>query len=193
MKEIQVKQIMVPLSAYATVSQDSNLVEAIRAMENKNMRHQDGPYRHRSVLVLDGKNRVVGKVSQLDIMRTLEPNYEKIGTDVGLSRFGFSAAFMNAIRDQFNLWERPLEELCRSLENVRVKEVMYTPADHQRVAEEDNLQAAMHQFVMGRHQSLLVTASRGKRVVGILRSTDVFNCLCNETGICQEAGVCAGR
>ena len=190
MEEIRVKQVMVPLLEYATVSESANLIEAIHAMENKNLRHKEGVYRHRSVLVLDRKNRVVGKVSQIDIMRALEPNYGKIGTDVSLSRFGFSAAFMNAIRDQFDLWERPLEELCQALENVRVTEVMYTPADHQRVSEEDTLQVAMHQFVMGRHQSLLVTGKKGKRIVGILRSTDAFNCLCNEAGICNESNVC---
>ncbi len=185
MEDIRVKQIMVPLSEYATVSDKANLVEAIRAMENKNMRFGDGPYRHRAVLVMDSKKRVVGKLGQVDIMRALEPNYNKIGTDVSLSRFGFSAAFMNAIRDQFDLWQRPLEELCRALEQIRVTEVMYTPADHQRVSENDALQAAMHQFVMGRHRSLLVTAARGKKIVGILRSTDVFNCLCDETRICK--------
>ena len=185
MEDIRVKQIMVPLSEYATVSDKANLVEAIRAMENKNMRFGDGPYRHRAVLVMDSKKRVVGKLGQVDIMRALEPNYDKIGTDVSLSRFGFSAAFMNAIRDQFDLWQRPLEELCRALEQVRVTEVMYTPADHQRVSENDALQAAMHQFVMGRHRSLLVTTARGKKIVGILRSTDVFNCLCDETRICK--------
>jgi len=139
MEDIRVKQIMVPLSEYATVSDKANLVEAIRAMENKNMRFGDGPYRHRAVLVMDSKKRVVGKLGQVDIMRALEPNYDKIGTDVSLSRFGFSAAFMNAIRDQFDLW----------------------------------------------HRSLLVTAARGKKIVGILRSTDVFNCLCDETRICK--------
>ncbi len=185
MADIRVKQIMVPLSDYATVSMDANLLEAIRAMENKNKRYDDGPYRHRSVLVLDQKDRVIGKVSQLDIMRALEPNYNKIGTDVSLSRYGFSAAFMNAIRDQFSLWQRPLDELCRSLEKVQVTAVMYSPADHQRVSENDPIQAALHQFVMGRHQSLLVTATRGKRIVGILRSTDAFNCLCDEMGLCR--------
>ena len=190
MEEIRVNQIMVPLSDYATVPDKANLVEAIEAMENKNKRHGDLPYRHRSVLVLNAKNRVIGKLSQVDIMRALEPNYNKIGTDVSLSRFGFSSSFMNAIRDQFNLWERPLKELFRSLAQIRVTDVMYTPADHQRVAEDSTLQEAMHQFVMGRHQSLLVTASRGKRIVGILRSTDAFNCLCNEMEICGDSAAC---
>jgi hypothetical protein len=33
----------------------------------------------------------------------------------------------------------------------------------------------MHRIVMGRHHSLLVT--RNKEIVGILRSTDLFNIL----------------
>ena len=190
MSEIRVRQIMVPLSEYATVPDNANLVEAIQAMENKNTRHGDGLYRHRSVLVLNAKKRVVGKLSQVDIMRALEPNYNKIGTDISLNRFGFSNTFIKAIREQFNLWQRPLKELFRALAEIRVTEVMYTPADHQRVSEKSTLQEAMHQFVMGRHQSLLVTAARGKRIVGILRSTDTFNCLCNEMDLCNETAAC---
>jgi len=188
MENIRVKQLMVPLSEYATVSEKANLVEAIQAMENKKKRYSDKPYRHRSVLVLNAKKQVIGKLSQVDIMRALEPNYNKIGTDISLGRFGFSATFMKAIRDQFDLWQRPLEELCRALRQVKVTEAMYTPAEHQRVLQTDTLQAAMHRFVMGRHRSLLVTANRGKRIVGILRSTDVFNWLCDETGVCKTMG-----
>ena len=37
---------------------------------------------------------------------------------------------------------------------------------------------AIHQLVMGRHQSLLVT--KGKDIVGILRLTDVFREISNK-------------
>lgn len=174
-KKTLVKDLMIPLSDYATVSRDASLMEAMHALKNENKMHGERPYRHRAVLVLDEKGNVVGKASQVDMMRALEPNYQKIGTDIDLSRFGFSSAFINATLKQFDLWERPLEELYRSLKEIRVADVMYTPADHQRVKDTDTLAMAIHQIVMGRHQSLLVT--KGKKVLGILRSTDVFNAL----------------
>jgi CBS-domain-containing membrane protein len=180
MKKNKVKDIMVPISDYATVQEDSNLMETIKSLENQTMKFGSGPYRHRAVLVVNKKNEVVGKVSQVDIMRALEPNYQKIGSDLYLSRYGFSSDFMKAIAKQFKLWDRSLESMCDQARKTTVKDVMYTPADHQKVSDKDSLILAMHQIVMGQHQSLLVTEGSGKNIIGILRSTDVFNALFDE-------------
>lgn len=177
MKEIRVKDIMVPISDYATVSQNANLIEAIRSLENQKMTFGGGPYRHRAVLVVADDGHVIGKVSQVDIMRALEPNYQRIGGDLKLSRFGFSRDFINSMVKQYQLWERSLETMCKIASETKVSKIMYTPADHQKVKEDDSLFIAMHQIVMGQHQSLLVTKGSGKEIIGILRSTDAFNAL----------------
>jgi Mg2+/Co2+ transporter CorB len=177
LKEIYVKDIMVPISDYATVSEDANLKESLQALEHQNKKHGEAPYRHRAVLVINKTGRVIGKVSQLDIMRALEPNYQKIGNDISLSRFGFSRDFMNLIAKQFQLWEHSLEAMMTIAANTKVSEVMYTPADHQKVDVNDTLFTANHQLVMGQHQSLLVTSGKNKEIIGILRSTDAFNAL----------------
>jgi len=49
---------------------------------------------------------------------------------------------------------------------------MYTPTEGEYVEEDASLDVAIHRLVMGHHQSLLVT--RGKKIVGILKLTDVF-------------------
>ena len=84
---------------------------------------------------------------------------------------------MKSIREQYSLWDRPFEEYIKSLKSTRVRDAMYKPADHQHVNMDETLVEAMHKIVMGRHQSLLVLD--GKKVVGILRSTDVFNAFCD--------------
>jgi len=183
MKNTCVRDILVPLSDYATVSEGANLFEAIWALENEHKKYGDKPYRHQSVLVIDATGDVIGKVSQIDIMAALEPNYQRIGTDTNLSRYGFSAAFLKSIMNQYDLWERPLSELCKAVETVNVKKVMYTLSDHQKVKESDTLDKAMHQIVLGRHHSLLVT--KEKKIIGILRSTDVFNWLYDKIGACK--------
>jgi len=53
-----------------------------------------------------------------------------------------------------------------------VKNFMYTPTEGEYVEESASLNEAIHQLIMGHHQSLLVT--RKKQIVGILRLTDVF-------------------
>ncbi|MBW2367845.1 MAG: CBS domain-containing protein, partial [Deltaproteobacteria bacterium] len=182
MKKTYVKDIMVPLSDYATVSKNANLLEAILALENETKTYGEKPYRHQSVLVVDEKGDVIGKVSQMDIMAALEPNYKKIGTDIDLSHYGFSLAFIKAMQDQYDLWEKPLAELCNNVDTINVTKIMYTPADNQKVKKSDTLDTAMHQILMGRHHSLLVT--KRNKIVGILRSTDVFNCLFDKIGAC---------
>jgi len=175
MEQTVVKDIMVPVSNYATVSKNANLLEAMHALENENMKHEGRPYRHRAVLVLGNSGKVLGKISQIDIMAALEPNYLKMGPDLGMNRIGFSMTFIRAVKDKFKLWDRPLSNLFDELKRVKVADVMYTPADHQKVNESDTLETAMHQIIMGRHHSLLVI--RKRNIVGILRSTDLFNSL----------------
>jgi predicted transcriptional regulator len=49
---------------------------------------------------------------------------------------------------------------------------MYTPSEGEYIEADASLCEAVHMLVMGHHQSLLVT--RDKKIVGILRLTDVF-------------------
>jgi CBS-domain-containing membrane protein len=50
---------------------------------------------------------------------------------------------------------------------------MYTPTEGEYVSMDATLDQALHQLVVGHHQSLLVTKD-GKEIVGILRLTDLF-------------------
>jgi predicted transcriptional regulator len=79
------------------------------------------------------------------------------------------------IREEFSLWDQPIETMCKTLETLRVADIMQIPSEGEFVEETDTMHIAMHRIVMGHHHSLLVT--RDKEIVGILRSTDVFNAL----------------
>lgn len=48
-------------------------------LEKSQKRFDDERYRHRAILVLDNSGNVVGKLSQLDVLKALEPRYV-IGT-----------------------------------------------------------------------------------------------------------------
>jgi CBS domain-containing protein len=172
-----IKDVMIPLSEYATVSEDATLHEAILALDKAQKEFNQSHYQHRAILVYDKTNKIVGKLSQLDILRALEPRYEQMGksnpmSHGGLSRFGFSPQFMKELVKQFKLWEKPLIVSCREAAKLKVKEAMYTPTEGEYVEDNASLAVAIHQLIMGQHQSLLVT--HGKEIVGILRLTDVF-------------------
>jgi predicted transcriptional regulator len=59
---------------------------------------------------------------------------------------------------------------------------MYTPTEGEYVEENASLGEAIHQLVMGHHQSLLVTS--GQQIVGILRLVDVFKDVCEAMKSC---------
>jgi len=61
MKSYTVKDLMVPLSEYATVSEDATLYEAVLSLERaqENFEDKHTRYRHRAILVLDKKGKVV--------------------------------------------------------------------------------------------------------------------------------------
>jgi predicted transcriptional regulator len=93
------------------------------------------------------------------------------GSD-GLARYGFSKKFMKSMLIQYHLRESPLKDICRKAGEKRVLDFVSTPTEGEYVSVETTLDEAIHQLVLGQHQSLLVT--QNNEIVGILRLTDVF-------------------
>ena len=78
MQPTKVKELMVPLAEYATVFEDATLNEAILALEEAQKNVEQGREKHRAILVLDNKRRVVGKLTQWDVCAGIEPRYRSI-------------------------------------------------------------------------------------------------------------------
>jgi CBS-domain-containing membrane protein len=181
----KVKDLMVPLAEYATVNEDANLYAAVLALEQAQKKFRQDAYKHRAILVLSKDGRVAGKLSQLDVIKGLEAGYKKMGDFKGISHTGFSVEFIKSMVDKYDLWKKPLEDICRRAPHIKVKDVMYTPTEGEYVQEEATLDQALHQLVVGHHQSLLVTKD-GKEIVGILRLTDVFQEVCGLIKACYS-------
>ena len=128
------------------------------------------------------KNAIVGKVSQLDILRSLEPKYEDMISGYGITQFGFSKKFMKDILEQYALFEKPMEDICRLAGSQKVKKFMSTLTEGEFIDGDASLDEAIHLLVIGRHQSLLVT--HNSEIVGILRLTDVFGAIFLEMKRC---------
>ena len=175
MQNITVKDLMIPLDEYASVRDDASLYEAVKALEKAQMdfNREKYLYLHRAILVYDKNKKIIGKISQLDVLKALEPRYRDMGDFSAISRAGLSVEFIKSIMGRYDLYQRPFTEMCKTASDLRVKDIMYTPGSDEYVEENDSLGNAIHRLVMGRHQSLLVT--RDKDIVGILRLTDVFH------------------
>ena len=171
---LKVKDLMVPLDEYVTVSDDATLYDAVVALEKaqEDLDRTRYHYLHRAVLVYDKDRKIVGKISQLDILSTLEPKYGEMGGSRSLSKAGFSPNFLKSMLQQYALLDEPFADVCSKAARVKVREFMYTPSAGEYVDENATLREAIHAIVMGHHQSLLVT--REKDIIGILRLTDIF-------------------
>jgi Mg2+/Co2+ transporter CorB len=184
METIRVKDIMVPLSEYATVRAGSTLYEAVLALEKAQEEFDHTKYRHRGVLVLDRSDRVIGKLGHMDALRALEPKTDPANGIKDLIQFGFSPVFVADLRKKERLKGAPLSDLCRKTLELKVEDFMRSMADEELIDLEASLDIAIHQLVLGNYLSLLVTEN--DEIIGILRLTDVFAAVFHTMKTCEE-------
>ena len=177
MKTITVKELMVPLEAYATVSQEATLREAVLALEKAQMALDPSRHKHRAILVLDESGKVVSKITMKNILVALEPNYGKVeGTGV-LERSGYSPDLIRSMLEDNALWAEPLQFVRERATQLKVGDFIQAPSEGEYIDENATLGEAIHQLVVYPYHSLLVTS--GDEVVGILRLSDVFTKICD--------------
>lgn len=184
MQSTKVKELMVPITKYATVSEDATLNEAILALEAAQKNVEQDREKHRAILVLDKNHRVVGKLTQWDVSAGIEPRYLAIENFTETSRLGFSPEYIRSMLAAYGLWKKPLEDLCRKASEIRVKDIMSKPTPGEYIEEDASLDEAIHLLVMGRHQSLIV--KNNDSISGILRMSDVFKAICDKVKSCRN-------
>jgi len=173
MHRLKVKEFMVPLAEYATIDEDSFLVDAIISLKNAQKDLDKKKYKHRAILIYNKNKEIVGKLSQLDVIRSLEPKYNDLGKFDRISLSGLSSQFIKSIIDDHSLWQENIEMMSNRVRDIKVKDIMYTPIEGEKIDLEASMGEALHAVVIGRHQSLLVT--KDSNIVGILRLTDIFS------------------
>jgi CBS domain containing-hemolysin-like protein len=184
MRSISVKELMVPIGEYATVSEAANLYEAVLALEKAQETVNEKDYKHRAILVLDDRQKVVGKISMFRVLISLEPKYQQLEAEGVLARSGYSPEMIETMLRDNALWSEPLEFICSRAADLKVTDFMEIPTGGAYIDENATLGAAIHQMVMQRHHSLIVT--RGDEVVGILRLSDVFAEICKRIKSCER-------
>lgn len=183
MKTYKVKELMVSLSEYATVSEDATLFEAVKALEKAQKNFPQDRYPHRAVLIYDKNKKIIGKIGLLDVLKALEPKYFEMQDRQGMKALGFSRQFMKSMMDNFRLLDGAMENICRKAGETKVSKFVVTPTEGEFVDMDASLNEAIHQLVLGQHQSLLVTNKDGD-IVGILRLTDLFSTICQSMHEC---------
>ena len=175
MASLKIKDIIVPINEYATVSQGATLHDAIQALAKTQAEFDQSRDKHRAILVLDNDDKVVGKLSQIDVIRGLEPGYKKVEQSLDMKHWALRKEDVSNILKDLHLWQTPLKDIFKKSDTIQVSDVMHTPEDGEYVSQDASLDEAMHQLVIGQHQSLLVVDANDYKVIGILRLTDVFS------------------
>jgi CBS domain-containing protein len=177
MKTIMVKELMVPLEAYATVPKEATLREAVLTLEKAQMALDPSRHKHRAILVLDEGGKVVSKITIKDILVALEPNYGKVNGIKVLERSGYSPDLIRSMLVDYALWTEPLQFFRERATKLKVGDFIQAPSEGEYIDENATLGEATHQLVVNPYHSLLVTS--GDEVVGILRLSDVFAKICD--------------
>ncbi|MEN8211890.1 MAG: CBS domain-containing protein [Thermodesulfobacteriota bacterium] len=173
MKHYKVKDLMVPLSEYAVISEDATIFDAVLALEKTQQTFNKNSYHSRAILIEDSKKNIIGKLDQFDILRSLEPKYAEIKSDMpGMAKYGFSKQFLLSILETYKMFDKPLDDICQKAGMELAVKYMHSPTEGECISADGSLDQAIHMLVVEKLQSLLVTQE--KKIIGILRLTDVF-------------------
>jgi len=171
-KKYLVKDLMVPISKYATVSEGTSLLDSIRALEKAKDAYSKSGYSHRGVLILDKNKKVIGKLSQLDFLKALEIGDDQIGMIEDITKFGFKPMTIINYQEKSRPKDTSIEAIYSAASSRRVEEFMHSPTEGEYIHWDISLDTAIHQLISGLHLSLLVL--KEKEIIGILRLSDVF-------------------
>jgi CBS domain-containing protein len=161
---------MLSLDEYAVVDADANLIDAIRALDEAQKNLPAGRHLHRAVLVARG-GEVLGRLGHFAFLEALLRQESEMFRGAWIEQAGVSDELKQTTMSHLRALAGDQIGLCDTGRHVRVRDVM-RPAT-QRIDENASLMKAIEMLVDTQCLSLLVT--RGNAVVGVLRSSDVFN------------------
>lgn len=169
MEKMKVRELMRPVEEFPRISSQSTFMDAVDALEKAQKEFTSGKASQRILLVYDEEGRIVGKLSPMDVVQGLEPNYENIDS---LSRYRLAQSTLESMKDHLRFWQKPLADLCKKSYSMKIKDFIRLPSSDHMVHVDDKMDSAFHLFVVGRHDSLFV--KDGEQVVGLIRFSDVY-------------------
>jgi CBS domain containing-hemolysin-like protein len=183
MENIRVRDLMIPVDEYLTIPETATLYEVVTKLDEAQRDYETGKCPHRAMLVCGKSGQVIGKMAEIDVISSLEPKYNEMGDLKRVSGFGLSPEFLKSMMEKFELWKTPLDDLCRKAADLNVGAKVAKPMEGEIIDIDATLNKAIHQIILGHHESLLVT--KGGEIVGILRLSDVFDVIVKRIKLCK--------
>ncbi len=171
---MKVKELMIPVGEYRTVSEDATFGEVASTLVDSG---------HRDVIVVNDDGDLAGVLTMTDILGALEPNYKKLGKK-DLDSDTLSNRYVAELFKEFDLWADSLNKLCQQGGSTKASEAMYVPTEAEYLEEDDSLEHAIHRFITGAHQPLLVRSNG--TIAGVLRLSDIFEEITKRMLACES-------
>lgn len=185
MDTLSIRELMCPVDHFPRISVQAAFHEAIQALDTAHEQFRSGRIRQCILLVEDQSGKIISKISPVDALRALEPKYQKIdslGDDI---RFGLPQIFAS-MKDDYRLWQEPLQDLCRKAVNIKVESMLSLPGDTESIGISERMDNALHLFATTCHHSLFVIED--DRIVGVLLLSDVYLAICTIVKTCDING-----
>jgi predicted transcriptional regulator len=177
MKDIKIEKLMVPISEYPSVDENSTLYEAVSNLEEhrKNFINQKKDPQ-RAILVVDKHEHLLGLVGQTDILQALEPKYNKLLEEEHYKfpmSSAFSKSFYREALSSYSLFKKPMADICKDAATQKINTCMQKIRENHLVDISDAFEQALNQMIVSRLNRLIVLSNGA--VVGVLRRTDVYS------------------
>jgi CheY-like chemotaxis protein len=163
-EEKLVKNIMVPIEDYTTLTEDATVWEAVKKLRESfsmavctSRLMETG---HRSIVVFDKQGKLKGILSIKDLMEATMPAYLSAPKPSMADSIQYSPMF----------WAGAFNREVRELAKLRVEEIM-SPAPMTIKADANLMEAA---YIMVTNQIRRMAVMDGPRVVGVIREQDLF-------------------
>jgi CBS domain-containing protein len=170
--QMKVKDIMVPIDEYAVTRIDKTLREAVPELMRIYCQVETGKCTeagHRTSLVLDTQGELVGILDFKSILEVLIPEIAG-GISAKLQTLGISIAFAEADAHDMDQSQQGFSSRVRQNSQIQVKDVMLKVRG--TIAADAGILDALK--VIYRNKITVLPVFEGKRLVGVLRDSDLF-------------------
>lgn len=168
----KIKDRMIPIERYATVSPDATLKEAAISLRTSHCELETGMCTEagpRTVFVIDENDKLVGILDFNSIIGTLIPEIAG-GLSAKLQALGVSIAFAQA--DSASLDESQLGFQARVIKNAKIKVADIMLKTRGTIDADVSLMDGLKK--MYRNKITKLPVYEGGKLVGVLRDTDLF-------------------
>ena len=183
----KVEDIMAPIEDYDRVSIDAQLCDAMSILKSNYERLKAGEQRnfHKTLLVVDDKDNVVGKLSMYDLIRGLVPEpakHPEVSKAYGAMRSGRSrdvAAQVGDAQEHFKWLSSNFADLIKQEAHKSVKDIM-TSISASSLKPEDKVTHGIYTLFKDSVRQQFVQ-NNGK-IVGVINLNVIFNELLEVAG-----------